>query len=241
MLERDGKAESNVVIGVPRMDWLAWHDGYEKNPALQKRLKLVEGQISQCLSTCQLGSIHIIGVCAGDGRDLLGALVDHPRRDDVRALLVELDPALVRRGQAASAAVGLSNQVAFVNGDATISSSYSSMAPANIVMMCGMLGLVPCSEFPNVVHTMQRLCAKGGRIVWTRRLDHNGKRYIRSLQRLMASNGFRQTQYAVTSRGISLLAPRKVSFAVGTHQFEDSPSPLRSGERLFQLSHTLVP
>jgi hypothetical protein len=33
----------------------------------------------------------VISLCAGQGRDLLGVLADHPRREDVRARLVELD------------------------------------------------------------------------------------------------------------------------------------------------------
>jgi hypothetical protein len=32
-------------------------------------------------------------MCAGQGHDVLGALPDHPRRGDVTARLVELDPA----------------------------------------------------------------------------------------------------------------------------------------------------
>ena len=34
--------------------------------------------------------IHLINMCAGQGRDVIGVLTGHPRRDDVHARLVEL-------------------------------------------------------------------------------------------------------------------------------------------------------
>jgi hypothetical protein len=41
----------------------------------------------------------MIRLCAGQGRDVVGALVDHPRRVDVVARLVELDPRNVAHAQ----------------------------------------------------------------------------------------------------------------------------------------------
>jgi hypothetical protein len=98
-------------------------------------------------------------------------LADHERFADARVRLVELDPNLVADGEDACQALGLSNHVEFVNGDATDPGSYRAVAPANIVLMCGMLGLVDLPELPNVVRAMQALCAHKGHVVWTRRLD----------------------------------------------------------------------
>ena len=98
-------------------------------------------------------------------------MADHERFADARVRLVELDPNLVADGEDACQALGLSNSVQFVNGDATDSGSYRAVAPANIVLMCGMLGLVDLPELPNVVRAMQALCAHKGHVVWTRRLD----------------------------------------------------------------------
>ncbi|GHD35622.1 hypothetical protein GCM10010335_31060 [Streptomyces galbus] len=39
-------------------------------------------------------------MCAGQGRDLIGVLAGHPRRDDVRARLVELDEKAEEGGDA---------------------------------------------------------------------------------------------------------------------------------------------
>ncbi len=58
-----------------------------------------------------------------------------------------------------------------MNEDATDPGSYRGVAPANIVMMCRMLGLVDLPELPNVVRAMQALCAHKRHVVWTRRLD----------------------------------------------------------------------
>ena len=82
------------------MDWVKWHEGYEGSPSLAARLDLVRTHIANCLDACPDGPIRVLGVCAGDGRDLIGALVDHQRARDVEARLVELNRVLIEQGQA---------------------------------------------------------------------------------------------------------------------------------------------
>jgi hypothetical protein len=74
------------------MDWHKWHNVYDENPALQKRLVLVRKHLSRCLDRSAPGEVRIISVCAGDGRDILRTLAGHERLADARARLVELDP-----------------------------------------------------------------------------------------------------------------------------------------------------
>ena len=193
--------------------------------------------LSACLDASPSGGIRIISVCAGDGRDVLGAIADHRRRDDVRARLVEIDQHLVADGEAARDGLGLSESVEYVAGDATDPVSYEPVAPASIVMMCGMLGLVDRHELVNVVRTMRALCAPGGHVVWTRRLDwRDGREQTRCLLRSMADSRFRQEKYDVTSRAAPWSKSTKMRFGVGTHRFEGQPAVLADRRPLFTLS-----
>src|SRR2546430_16482557 len=76
-----------------KMDWHAWHDDYDKpGTPLPRPLAAVQDQIRAALDAAPPGPLHAISLCAGQGRDLIGVLARHPRRDDVTARLVEIDP-----------------------------------------------------------------------------------------------------------------------------------------------------
>jgi hypothetical protein len=218
------------------MDWHQWHSAYDKNPAFKKRLVLVRKHLSNCLDRSAPGEVRIISVCAGDGRDILGTLADHRRLAEARVRLVELDRKLVADGKNASETLGLSGHVEFVNGDATDPSCYRAVAPASIVVICGMLGLVDPSELANVVRAMQALCAHKGHVVWTRRLDwRNGVQQTKILGNLMAEAGFRQTKLNMTSFRALLSKTPGPSFAVGTHRYDGEPVALPESGRLFTI------
>lgn len=75
------------------MDWQAWHDTYDVPDSwMARRLRAVQDRIREALDTAPPGPLRVVSVCAGQGRDLVDVLADHPRRDDVAARLVELDP-----------------------------------------------------------------------------------------------------------------------------------------------------
>src|SRR5437867_2671389 len=77
---------------VSAVDWRTWHDEYDDpRSRMARRLHVVQTQIRAALDHSPSGPLRVISLCAGQGRDLLGVLADHPRRDDVRARLVELD------------------------------------------------------------------------------------------------------------------------------------------------------
>ena len=92
-------------------EWLEWHRRYDSEAGLAARLRLVQEEIRVALDRCPPGPIAIVSICAGDGRDLLGALRDHPRRalrsgshGDLDAGAVRArpdlgDPRLVRHGR----------------------------------------------------------------------------------------------------------------------------------------------
>src|SRR5690242_15834851 len=100
------------------MDWRAWHDEYDlPGTAMARRLRVVQTRIRAVLDSSPPGPLRVVSLCAGQGRDLLGVLADHPRRDDVRARLVELDPRNTTVAKESARAVGL-DHVEVVTADA---------------------------------------------------------------------------------------------------------------------------
>jgi hypothetical protein len=223
------------------MDWHNWHTAYEHNPALQKRLALVRKHLLRCLDRSAPGEVRIISVCAGDGRDVLSTLADHRRLGDARVRLVELDPNLVADGENACRSLRVSKHVEFVIGDATHPAPYRAVAPAHIVLMCGMLGLVDLAELPNVVRAMQALCAHQGYVVWTRRLDwRDGMRQTMVLQGLLAKAGFTRAALNLTSFGALLSRRLGPTFAVVTHRYDGQSVALPESGHLFAISDSPI-
>ncbi|HEX3922635.1 MAG TPA: hypothetical protein VHY31_10150 [Streptosporangiaceae bacterium] len=85
------------------MDWLAWHAGYDDpSSGLSARLRRVQAWLARALDRAPPGPLRLVSLCAGQGHDVIGVLPGHPRRDDVRAVLIEADPHIA--GQARHAA-----------------------------------------------------------------------------------------------------------------------------------------
>jgi hypothetical protein len=153
---------------VTERDWYAWHDDYDDPAtALAQRLAAVQHQIQAALDMAPPGPLHAISLCAGQGRDLIGVLARHPRRADVAARLVELDP---RNAQAARRAAGLAGlpRVEVLTGDAALTDSYAGMVPAYLVLACGVFGNMTDDDVQRTVGFCAQLCARGGTVVWTR-------------------------------------------------------------------------
>ncbi|WP_326624343.1 MULTISPECIES: hypothetical protein [unclassified Streptomyces] len=102
------------------MAWSAWHDQYEVADSwMARRLQAVQAQVRAVLSDAPAGGLKVISLCAGEDRDLLDVLVGHPRRNDVRARLVELDPRNTAAAMERAGRAGL-RQVDVVTGGAVI-------------------------------------------------------------------------------------------------------------------------
>ena len=89
-----------------RLDWQAWHSEYDSDTPLRRRLEIVQRRIGEVLDTFEGSPLRVVSMCAGEGRDLLGALDRHARRD-ISGRLVELDPELADRARAHATALGL--------------------------------------------------------------------------------------------------------------------------------------
>jgi len=219
------------------MDWNAWHKLYDSSTALQRRLELVRGQIAAALGAAPPGEIRLISVCAGDGRDVLGALAGHPRVRDVRARLVEIDPELVAAGRTAAQDANFSGRVEFVQGDATRSSPYEGIAPAHVVVMAGMIGLVDTGEIPGLVRCLRCLTARDGRVVWTRNLDfRDGTRHSMAIRKALAEGAFKAATFKMTSWSNLFRRRPESRFVVATHVHLADPEPLPADHGFFRIT-----
>src|SRR5262245_38657099 len=118
------------------VDWREWHRAYDvPSSPLSQRLALVQQCIRDALDDARPGRLQVVSMCAGEGRDLIGALGAHPRRDDVSGRLVELDPELASRAREAAPP-----RTEVLVADAGISDAYEDAVPADIVLMCGVFG-----------------------------------------------------------------------------------------------------
>ena len=149
-------------------DWHEWHSAYD-NPGsgLSRRLSWVQDQIRAALDGAKQGPLRAISLCAGQGRDLIGVLADHPRAADVTARLVELDPRNTEVAARLAAGAGLDN-VQIVTGDASLTSQYADLAPADIVLACGLFGNMTNAHIESTIGYCAQLCAEGGMVIWTR-------------------------------------------------------------------------
>lgn len=149
-------------------DWFGWHDRYDRpDSMLSRRLALVQEQVTQALDRAPDGPVRAISMCAGQGRDLLGVLEDHPRRSSVSARLVELDPRNASEARARASAAGLSG-VDVVTGDAASVAHYVDYVPADVVLVCGVFGNISLTDVQRTVGFCSQLCATGGTVIWTR-------------------------------------------------------------------------
>jgi len=205
-------------------DWWAWHEPYD-DPAspLTRRLQLVQRRIRDALDQAPPGPVRAVSACAGQGRDLLGVLADHPRRHDVTARLVELDPRNVSAARAALDRLHLPG-IAVVADDAGVTDSYVGAVPADLVLACGIFGNITDDDIRRTVAGLPALCAPNATVIWTRhRLPPDRTGPIRAW---FAAEGFDEIGFDVVDD-----AP----LSVGTHRFRGTPPPLLAWQVLFRF------
>ncbi|TQM80487.1 putative methyltransferase [Saccharothrix saharensis] len=201
------------------MDWHGWHDDYDRpDSGLARRLRAVQEQVRAALDDSPPGPLRAVSLCAGQGRDLLDVLADHPRRDDVRARLVELDPR--NADVAAARAAGLPG-VEVLTADASLTDHYRDLVPADLVLVCGVFGNITDSDVERTVDHCAALCRTGGTVIWTR---HRGAPdLVPSICAWFEERGFERRWLSDPDTG----------YGVGVHRFRAEPRPLTPGARMF--------
>lgn len=204
-------------------DWVAWHREYETDPGRARRLEVVRNLLSAALDGCPAGPIRLVAACAGDGRDVRGVLASHPRARDVRARLLEIEPALVAQGKAEAARQRLP-QVEFLEADASEASSYVGIVPAEVVMFCGVFGNLSDLDVRKVVRTLPELCSSSAFVLWTRsRAEPDLTVRIRSW---FEETGFHEVDFVPVPDSLA---------SAGLHRLVSAPRPLSWEGRLFSF------
>jgi hypothetical protein len=203
-------------------DWIAWHDEYDDpGNSLRQRLEIVTSHIVEALNTVDRSPLRVISMCAGQARDLRGALARVERRDLV-GRLVELDPTLAadaRRGLSDLGAKGLE----VVVGDAGLLDAYEGAAPADLVLECGVFGNVSDAGVERTLRASSALCAPAATLIWTR--HRRPPDLTISMRRWLEETGFENTAFDTIDD------PTRLG-AVGVARFVGNPVPLGRG-RLF--------
>ncbi len=149
-------------------DWVAWHQAYDDpSSSLSGRLRRVRAHLWQAISLAPAGPVRVLSLCAGQGHDVIGVLPSHPRREDVRAVLVEADPANARQAGEAAARARLP-QVDVRQADAAVTAGYTDALPASVLLLCGIFGNVSDRDIQRTVRAAPALCAPGATVIWTR-------------------------------------------------------------------------
>jgi Putative methyltransferase len=203
---------------VAARDWYAWHADYDRpGSGLSQRLGWVRERIRVALDAAPPGRVRAISLCAGQGRDLIGVLATHPRRGDVTARLVELDPRNTAVARRLAAGAGLTG-VEVVTGDASLASQYASLVPAYLVVACGLFGNMTDADIEATIGYCTALCATGGTVVWTRgRRWRNGDRdLVPQVCGWFEERGFTR----------QWMSDPQYPHCCGAHVFTGSPSPL---------------
>jgi hypothetical protein len=198
-------------------DWLSWHDAYDRpDSSLARRLVAVQQRIRIALDEAPPGPLQAVSMCAGQGRDLIGVLKDHPRRDDVKARLVELDERNAAIARQSAAAAGL-DRVEVLTADAALTDSYSGIVPAYLVLACGLFGNMSDTDVKRTIGYCTQLCVRGGTVIWTRgRFEPD---LVPQVCDWFEEAGFEELWVSEPDAG----------YGVGAHRFAAAPHPLGRG------------
>lgn len=205
-------------------DWHHWHAPYaDPDSALSRRLRLIQQHIASWLDDRSDPLLTVVSLCAGQGRDLLEVLAGRPDAARVRSQLVEYDQRNVAVAQAKIRAAGIPN-VTVLHADAGDLATYAGMAPADLVLLAGVLGNISDVDALATISAMPQLCAAGATIIWSR--TRRTPDLTPAIRRWFAATGYVERAFH---------APDDVLFAVGVHQFLGRPQPLNPPGRLFRF------
>jgi len=205
------------------MDWHEWHDAYDSPDSyLSRRLALIQERLRLALDTAPPGPLTAISLCAGQGHDLIGVLADHPRGPEVRARLVELDERNVDVATRAARAAGLPG-VEVVAGDASLTDQYADLAPADLVLLCGVLGNITDPDVERLLDHCAQLCRTGGTVVWTR--NRKEPDLVPQICAWLEERGFERLW----------VSDPALTASVGAHRFTGEQRQLAPGITMFEF------
>lgn len=201
-------------------DYVGWHDEYERlGSRLHLRLVVVRDLLAGALDKLPDGPLRVISVCAGQGHDVVSVARRHRRGGD----LVGRDPHNAAAARAAIAAAGL-RKLEVLEADAGLSDAYVGACPADVVLVCGVLGNISDDEIEMTLKFLPRLCATGAWVLWTRGPRPVG--IIAAIEGWLIEAGFEPR---------ALVVPDAALFGVGAARLVGPAQPFQSGKRLFRF------
>lgn len=226
--DHEGSGASRAAGPAGPSHWEKWHAPYE-DPAsnLSLRLRTVQGMVREGLDDARPpggGPIRVVSLCAGQGRDVIDVVAGHPRRDEVSALLVEQDPALVDFARARAEAAGIGHVVRVLEGDASLSKWYAALVPADLVLVCGVFGNISAGDITATIEALPSFCRPGAHVVWTR--------HRRSPD---ATPGIRASFSAAGFTELAFVAPEGTVMTVGHNRFDGEATAFDPDRRLFEF------
>jgi hypothetical protein len=208
--------------------WGDWPKRAYLRERYQQRLVAVQNHLAECLDSAPEGPVRILSMCAGDGRDVVGVLSSHRRRPDATAWLVELNRQSVTVGALLATRSGLIDNVRFLNEDATTYATYRGIAPADVVLVCGVWGHVPADEKRRLAQAMGSLCKPGGRVIWTRGVS-KGMSRLHEVEALFAGPHWEKVRAGFTP---------DQTWAVATHRYRGPAHAVPADGRIFHFQRS---
>jgi SAM-dependent methyltransferase len=186
---------------------------------------MVQARLRQRLSAAAPGAIRVISICAGEGRDLIGVLPQHPRRADVTAVLLELNPHIVDVARADAARAGLT-QVQVLEGDAAVSDIYAPFLPADLILACGIFGNVSDVDLERTVRNLSMLCRAEASVIWTRHREVPD--VTPRVRGWFTESGFEELSFDAQDNA--------TKYGIGTVRLIAAPLPFQPGFRFFTFT-----
>ena len=204
-------------------DWYAWHSPYsDPGSPLARRLRLVQQHIAAWLDERPGKPVSVVSMCAGQGHDILAVLTSRPDARRCSATLIEYDPRNVAAARTQAIAENLGT-VTVAQADAGDLASYRHIAPADLVIMAGVLGNISDDDAYTTIRALPQLCATDATVIWTR--TRRAPDLTPTVRKWLTSAAFSEQTF---------IAPDDVLFSVGVHRFTGTPQPLQDG-KIFQF------
>ena len=205
-------------------DYDRWHHLYDDpGSGLSWRLNRVQHYITQFLDQ-NAGSVRVLSVCSGDGRDVLGVLAGREDASRVTVTLLELNPALAERARVTAAAVAPQTEVSVRTADAGNTDAYVGAVPADLVLLVGIMGNISDADVQALVAAAGQMCRPGARVVWSRGRDRDDLND--EIRNWFADAGFSDVDYAT----VDVDGSRP---ALGVVRYDGPPVELAPGRHLF--------
>lgn len=203
-------------------DWLDWHAAYDDPASPQaQRLAVVRQVVGDAIASPERQALRVLGICAGDGRDLLPVLAERCGQAHVRGRLIELDPGLAGRARALAASLGLDG-IEVVCADAGRAPSYAGAIPAGLVLVCGVLGNIADRDVERLIRSLPAMCAPGADVVWTR--HRRAPDLTPAIRAWLGETGFEEHAF---------VSPGPDRFSVGRHRLTGAPGTSLLPDPLF--------